>query len=331
MYRLAGAHKETSLARLRSLSPVIALATLALATAAPAHAAGRNLTGQPAPEIHVARAVQGLPSATPASWRGKVVVLKFWFSGCPACRASLPQFQSLYERYASRGVQFLALAYEDADEAGAFVARQGYTFPVGADPQGVTPSRFGVVSYPTSYVIGADGVVRSYDDLSAAVIERELAPARPAAPVARDRNVSELGDVPAALAGVREAAARNDYGAVARLVRDHKDPRRDGNAVAQASVRIENIARERWNHRAERVRARWDGGDPAGAWADLARLADDFHDTKFGDATLAWRDQFPRVPGLATATSKPRTAGTSATASDADSPAASASADVSAH
>jgi peroxiredoxin len=294
--------------RNRAFAGILA-ATVLVTASSSAFASGRDLTGRPAPEINVQQGLCGLPSGcTLQSLRGHVVVLKFWFPGCGACRRQLPGFQSLCDQYRSRGVQFIAVAFADADEVVSFVRQNGYTFPVAVDPDGVTSSRYGVVSYPTTYVIGADGVVKSYDELSAGVIERELRatpiatpavlPARRSENVAvvrdADRNVAELGEVPDALAAVRPAVARNDYGEVARVVRDHFDVSRDGRTVVEAAGRIENLARRRWTNRAEAIRARWNDGDTRGAWEEMRVLAADFRATKFGDATVDWSERFER-------------------------------------
>jgi peroxiredoxin len=254
-----------------------ALATalvLLAGTAPPARAAGNDLTGRMAPEISAPVGLHGLPSgATLASYRGKVVVLKFFFIGCPTCRASLPAFQDLYARYAPRGVQFIALAYDDRTTVERYLDPQGFTFPVAIDAAGVTPGRYGVRTYPTDYVIGADGAVVAYDTLAASVLERALAAARAQA------NVEELGSVPAALAGVSAAARNNDYGLVLRLVEGHLDTTKDGPDVVAAATRIRTIAKTRFARRVSRVRSRWDGGDRAGALREAKSVVSDFANT----------------------------------------------------
>jgi peroxiredoxin len=294
--------------RNRALAGLLA-ATVLTAFASSSYASGRDLTGRPAPEIHVQQGL-GLPTGCSLqSFRGHPVVLKFWFPGCGACRRQLPSFQALCDQYSRRGVQFIAVAFADAGEVMQFVRDNGYTFPVAIDPDGVTSSRYGVVSYPTTYVIGCDGMVKCYDQLSAGLLERELAFARPvpareaAAPAAtfpsardreRDRNLSELGEVPDALSAVRDAAARSDFGEVARIVRDHFDVARDGETVVGAAGRIENVARRHWTARAEQIRTRWNDGDMSGAWDDIRRLAQEYRATKFGDATVDWSERFER-------------------------------------
>src|SRR5207244_2587133 len=142
-------------------------------------------------------------------------------------------------QYQSRGVQFIALAYDSREAVEALMSSNGYDFPVAIDPAGVTPTRYGVYSYPTNYVIGADGVVQSYDSLSSWTIDSEITAAGPG----RNANVEELGAVPAALNGVKEAAEKNDYGQVLRIVEAHRDAAKDAADVIAAADRIREICK----------------------------------------------------------------------------------------
>ena len=268
------------------------LGTVATAFApSTALAAGRNLTGSPAPEIYVPQGLFGLQSGTTlASLRGHVVVLKFFFTGCPTCRASLPEFESLYRRYASRGVQFIALAYDSASNVSYYWPRNGLTVPVAVDESGVTPGRYGISTYPTNYVIGADGVVVAYDDLRDWVIERALTSAGSSAPApapaavglpltAREKNLKEIGDVPLALAGVRDAAAENDYGAVLRIAEKVLAAPGQSADVVAAAKRVEAIAKQRYENRLARIESPAPGRRrrrrPRGAPEDGRRLPRD--------------------------------------------------------
>jgi peroxiredoxin len=276
---------------LAALVPVAVLSSL-VAAPSRAFAEGRDLRGSPAPEIYAQSGLNGLTGGTTLSrFRGRVVVIKFWFSGCPTCRGSLPEFQALYDRFASRGVQFIAAAYEDPGVVSSFLGSQRYTFPVVIDPSGIGPSRYGVVSYPTNYVIGADGIVKSYNDISPWVIEREVAAS------ATVRNANELGEVPAAIAAAREAAQRNDYGEVLRVVEAHLDATKEP-SVAPAARRVQALALQRFDNRIERIKARWATGDYVGAFQDVKRLASDFRGTSKSAWIASWIAMLVDVPQL---------------------------------
>ncbi|MCC7137303.1 MAG: TlpA family protein disulfide reductase [Planctomycetes bacterium] len=268
----------------------IALAVGAVAGASPARASGRDFTGSPAPELAAPEGLSGYaPGTSLASLRGHPVVLKFMFTTCPACQGSMPEFERLHRRYAPRGVVCIAVAYDSRPAVEAMWARNGYTVPVAVDAAGSTPRRYGVTTYPTSYLIGADGIVRSYDYVSDALLERELARGGVSAPApvvaasssasSAERNVAELGEVPSALAAAKDAAARNDYGAVLRVVEAHLDADADPADVVAAARRIQTVAKRRCETREARIEERWSRGDRVGAYEALVVAAEDFHGT----------------------------------------------------
>jgi thiol-disulfide isomerase/thioredoxin len=64
-----------------------------------------------------------------SEWDGKLLVMNFWATWCPPCRHEMPVFIDLQKRYASRGVQFLGVAIDDADKVRAFAAEIGLNYP----------------------------------------------------------------------------------------------------------------------------------------------------------------------------------------------------------
>jgi cytochrome c biogenesis protein CcmG/thiol:disulfide interchange protein DsbE len=47
--------------------------------------------------------------------RGKVVVVMFWASWCPPCRAEMPTMEEYYQRHRNEGLVVLALNADDSD------------------------------------------------------------------------------------------------------------------------------------------------------------------------------------------------------------------------
>ena len=259
-----------------------------------ADAGGNDLTGRPAPEIRLTDGLNGATAATTlASLRGKVVCLKFWLTHCPVCRGTLPEFQSIHETYGpngsggGRGVVCLGVVIDTAGGVGPYLREAGWTFPVGCDPDQGSSSRYGVRGFPGDYLIGFDGVVAASNGFPRYLVEREIERARPSVDEPK-KNVEELGDVPAVLSAAKDAAAKNDYGAVLRLVEAHRDATKEPANVVAAAERIRELCKARWSRRVEKIRARWDGGDQRGAYADAVRFSDDFKDTTFHAPTVKW-------------------------------------------
>jgi thiol-disulfide isomerase/thioredoxin len=96
---------------------------------------------------------------------GKIVVLDWWGSWCPPCRAELPHFQALYSKYKDR-VVFLGMNWEQPttpDKVGTakkFMADNKYTFPVILDHQMKIGESYGVRGFPTVFIVDAQGKIR---------------------------------------------------------------------------------------------------------------------------------------------------------------------------
>lgn len=100
---------------------------------------------------------------TLASLRGRVVLVNFWASWCPPCRAEMPAMQRIHEAYESQGLTVLAVnstIQDSQTEAARFAAQNGLTFPIPLDMDGQTARRYAVRSLPTSFFIGRDGLIR---------------------------------------------------------------------------------------------------------------------------------------------------------------------------
>lgn len=119
----------------------------------------KRARGNYAPEFQIVTATgDSLSSQTLA---GKIVVLDFWATWCPPCRASLPELKDLTKRYSSRNVVLLSLSADDNESAWRdFISKKQMTWPQYWDKDRHMAELFGVHSYPTYILIDPDGVVR---------------------------------------------------------------------------------------------------------------------------------------------------------------------------
>lgn len=101
-----------------------------------------------------------------SDYKGKKVILNFWASWCPPCRAEMPDMQKYYEDQADEeNVEILAvnLTTEDRgmDKITAFIEEFNLTFPVPMDSEGDIGKLYQAAAIPTTYMIDTEGKVRN--------------------------------------------------------------------------------------------------------------------------------------------------------------------------
>jgi len=95
-------------------------------------------------------------------YRGHVVVLNFWASWCPPCRAEIPQLEALYQQLHPSGVEFVGIDTKDSRSgAKAFVAQAHVRYPIVYDQEGQLQLRLGNIpgSLPFTVLIDPQGRV----------------------------------------------------------------------------------------------------------------------------------------------------------------------------
>ena len=89
--------------------------------------------------------------------RGSVVMLNFFATWCPPCRAEIAEISRIYPEYAKKGLVLVGLSVdEDKAKVPPFVQKQKMSWPVytvGAD----IAVAYGVRSIPHNAIYGRDG------------------------------------------------------------------------------------------------------------------------------------------------------------------------------
>jgi len=110
--------------------------------------------------------------------RGQVVLINFWATWCPPCRAEMPAIEQVYEQYRDKGFEVLAVNLQEQDaQMSTFVEEQGLTFPVLADRDSSVSNTYQVTSIPTTVFVDRSGVIEEIivgGPLARALIESKV-------------------------------------------------------------------------------------------------------------------------------------------------------------
>jgi len=119
---------------------------------------------QRAPAFSLPRLGGGQPVTYPltGAQAHKPVVLTFFASWCPPCRAELPMVAQVarQEQSAGDGVVFVGVDGNDNPASGlSFARKSGVSFAVGANADSALAPRFTLVGYPGTVFIDASGTI----------------------------------------------------------------------------------------------------------------------------------------------------------------------------
>ena len=94
-----------------------------------------------------------------SDFKGKVVLLNFWATWCPPCRAEIPDLISLQQQYSPQGLVVIGVAM---DQGGAtvvkpFLKKMDVNYPVVLGDQKIAQLYGGIEVVPTTFVIDRRG------------------------------------------------------------------------------------------------------------------------------------------------------------------------------
>lgn len=102
--------------------------------------------------------------------RGKVVLLNVWATWCAPCREEMPAIQALYEDYADRGLEIVAVSIDapvglrdgignPGGDVAAFVREMGLTFPIWLDQSREVYEIYRLIGVPETFIIDKSGYI----------------------------------------------------------------------------------------------------------------------------------------------------------------------------
>jgi len=96
-----------------------------------------------------------------SDFKGKVVIINFWATWCPPCRAEIPHFLDLYSAYRGKGLEVVGINLESFNISGVkeFVKKYQISYPILIGDNKVSSDYGGITSIPTNFIITQDGKI----------------------------------------------------------------------------------------------------------------------------------------------------------------------------
>ncbi len=133
------------------------------------------IKGYPAPEITL-ETTDGQTTSL-SDFKGKPVLINFWATWCPPCRAEMPDFQAIHRELGDEVIVFsVNAASQDNGNVNAFIDEFGITFPVLLDKTGLAGVTYNVRGLPTTIFVDSNGVINEVftGGLNKAYLEAKL-------------------------------------------------------------------------------------------------------------------------------------------------------------
>jgi len=123
-------------------------------------ALGWHAAAVEAPTVSFA-SLDGVPRDL-SSLKGQVVLVNFWATWCPPCRAEMPGFEKVYAAKHADGFTVIGVSMDEAPPAQvqSFIEDHDITYPIAMATADVVSAFGNVNSYPTSFLIDRAGRIR---------------------------------------------------------------------------------------------------------------------------------------------------------------------------
>jgi peroxiredoxin len=106
--------------------------------------------------------VDGKPLSL-ADYKGKVVLIDFWATWCPPCRAEIPNVVAAYKKYHSQGFEVIGVSLDqDQEKLLSYTKGHDMAWPQFFDGQGWQNKlavKYGIESIPATYLLDTNGVI----------------------------------------------------------------------------------------------------------------------------------------------------------------------------
>ena len=92
---------------------------------------------------------------------GKVVILDFWATWCPPCKAEIPHLVALQDKYKSQGLEIVGLSVDEggANDVKPFAAEHQINYTMLIASSETAKDYGGITGIPTTFVVDKQGTI----------------------------------------------------------------------------------------------------------------------------------------------------------------------------
>jgi len=104
----------------------------------------------------------GGKAITLESLKGRIIVLNFWATWCPPCRAEIPDFVAFYAANKDKGLEIVGVTVDTipASQVLAFARQNKMSYPVAMSTEKILGSYGPIDAIPTTFIIDKTGRIR---------------------------------------------------------------------------------------------------------------------------------------------------------------------------
>ena len=118
----------------------------------------QKMVGQPAPSFTGAT-LKG-KEVSLVHLKGKIVVINFWFVGCPPCEEEMPLLNKLKDQYKGNSdIVFLSFATTSKEKVQQYMLKQQFKYET-VPGAGEIANNYNVSAFPSNFIIDKQGIVR---------------------------------------------------------------------------------------------------------------------------------------------------------------------------
>lgn len=98
--------------------------------------------------------IEGTPTT-----EGKPMLVEFWATWCPPCRASIPHLNELYRKYKSQGLVIIGISNEPKATVENFLTKIPMDYYPAIDPGNTYGKNFNIKGIPHAFLVDKTGTI----------------------------------------------------------------------------------------------------------------------------------------------------------------------------